>query len=138
MDFHPKTILYIEASDLIQAWVPSVLKRSGWAVTCVRDIESARRSVESENHFDVILLGDLTRPTELISDIPPAELSLVRAIRQSRLNRDTPIVIFTSYDWLETAREAGVNEHLVKPVGAEELEAILQPYVQQANSVQSV
>lgn len=128
-DLPRKELLYAEASSQIQAWVLPTLQRLGCAVTCALDINAARQPVDNNQPLDLVLLGDLTRPNELTTGVPLAELTLIKSLRENRLYRKIPIIIFTSLDWLPQAYEAGASAHLVKPAGAEELEHVLAPYL---------
>jgi len=122
-------VLYVESSDLIQSWVRPLLNRLGCLLEPARTIDAARAIVENEDHLDLVVIGDLTRPTDLVAGVPLAELSLINSIRERKCYRETPVIIFTNVDWLDDAYRAGADGEIAKPAGADDLEKVIKPYL---------
>lgn len=122
-------VLYVESSDLIQSWVRPLLNRLGCLLEPARTIDAARAIVEKENPLDLVVIGDLTRPSDLVAGVPLAELSLINSIRERQCYRETPVIIFTNVDWLSDAYRAGADGDVTKPAGADELEKVIKPYL---------
>lgn len=126
----PKTkLLYIEASDLIQRWVIALLKQLDCDTTQARTLDTARAKIEKEQPFNIVLLGDLTRPTDQISGVPIAELSIIKSIRERTAYKKTTIIVFSSAAYEKEAIRHGASDFLSKPAGAVELEQILSPHL---------
>lgn len=125
----PHRVLYIEADNLIQSWVAPMLRRRGYLVKEARTVETARHYIEANEPLTLVLLGDLTRSTDLINGIPLDELSLVKSIRERSVYDHTPVIVWTNVDWLPDAYRAGINAHLLKPSGAHDLNRTITPYL---------
>ncbi len=126
----PKTkLLYIEASDLIQGWVIALLQQLNCETTQARTLSSARSKIEKETPFNLILLGDLTRPTDQVSGVPVSELSIIKSIRERVTYKNTSIIIFSSANYETECMQHGANGFLHKPAGAVELEEVLTPHL---------
>lgn len=125
-----QNVLCIEASDLILTWVVPLLEKLGCHVIEARDLQTALTIIQRKTPVDLVLLGDLGRPDHDISNgPPPAELTLLLKLRSTACYRKVPIIVFTSKNWLASAKNAGATDHLVKPAGAEELEAAVLPHL---------
>jgi CheY-like chemotaxis protein len=122
-------VLCVEASDLILTWLVPAIERLGCNVIQATDFKSAQETINKNVPLDLVLLGDITRPThpaaQLAQQTSPAELVLLKEIRKIQCYKDVPVVVFTSVDYLAEATAAGANDTLVKPAGIEELETVI-------------
>ena len=124
------SVLYVEASDLIQAWVIPLLENLNCSVKPAATAETARQYLKSGQPLDLVLLGDVTRPSEMTTEDPTAELSIIKQIRERKRYRHTKILIFTSHNYLRQAYKFGANAHIVKPIGANALTNFILPHLQ--------
>lgn len=124
------SLLYIEASKLIQNWVGPLLNELGYETTHVQTLEDAQRLIKRETPITFVLLGDISRPSDLIDDTPLAELSIIRSLRNRDAYNDTSIIVFSScLTFKPLALENGANAFLEKPAGPNELKATLEPFL---------
>ena len=121
-----KHVLYIEASDLVQeSHAPALEKRLHCSVRQAFSEAAALEALSFKDRFDVIILGDISKPVN--DEEPVAELSIIRKARQ--LDKTVPIIIFTSQNYIQLARDAGANDFLLKPAGVTALIEIIKPYL---------
>ena len=106
-------ILYAEDYDLVLFTVKQLLELEGWRVDICRDGTSARKKLESEEHYDLIIL-DAQLPGE-------SGLELVQLARQLAHRRRAPIIMFTGSLRHEEAIAAGADAFLNKPTGLKDL-----------------
>jgi CheY-like chemotaxis protein len=120
-----KRVLFAEASDLVQASHGAALERLNCQVTQVTSAKSAFKELSNDSSFDLILVGDLSKPIN--DEEQESELSVIRQAR--KLDPDVPILIFTSHNYLDRAYASGATAHMVKPAGAIDLIAFVTPYL---------
>lgn len=121
----PKRVLYAEASDLVQASHGPALEKLNCSVTQVASARAAIEALSSEEQFDLVLVGDLSKVSD--DETPEPELSVITKARQQ--NPRVPILIFTSHNYLDKAYRAGATAHLLKPQGAIALMDFISPYL---------
>lgn len=122
-----KRVLIVEASELILTWVVPVIEKLGCLVTRACDLPTALSVIKQSEPLDLILLGDISHPTDIEPTTPAAEMELLQQIRRNQKYRRTAVVVFTNLDWIEEAKRAGATNWLVKPCGADDLEAVILP-----------
>jgi CheY-like chemotaxis protein len=120
-----KRVLFAEASDLVQASHGAALERLNCQVAQVTSAPAAFKELSTGPPFDLILVGDLSKPTNDEEQEP--ELSVIRQAR--KLDPDVPILIFTSHNYLDRAYTSGATAHMLKPAGAIDLIAFVTPYL---------
>ncbi len=130
-----KRVLYVEASDLVQASVVPLITGLNCAVSQASSLDTALAELNSNDPFDLILLGDLTRPSQVNDEGPQAELTIIKQAREA--NRDIPILIFTSQNYLNLAYEAGATSHMIKPTGAGPIIDFISPFLRARVGVRS-
>ncbi len=106
-------ILYAEDYDLVLFTVKQLLELESWQVDICRDGAAARKKLESDEQYDLIILdAQLTRESGL---------SLIQCARQLAHRRRIPIILFTGSLRHEEALAAGADAFLNKPTGLKEL-----------------
>lgn len=127
---NPVNVLCIEASDLILTWLVPFIARHGCHVTEARHLQAALTAIQKNEPLDLVLLGDISRPTDLVfPTTPEAEMKILLDLRNHPKYKKTPIIVFTSIDWITEARDNGATNYLIKPAGSDELEALILPYL---------
>lgn len=127
-----KRVLVVEASELILTWVIPVIEKLGCRVTKAGELKAALSVIQQCEPLDLILLGDISRPTNIESEIPAAEMELLQQVRRNPKYRRTAVVVFTNLDWIDEAKRAGASNWIVKPCGADDLETVILPYLSSA------
>jgi CheY-like chemotaxis protein len=125
----PKRVLVVEASELILTWVVPVIEKLGCLVTTAADLTSAQTVIQGSEPLDLILLGDISQPTDIGPQTPAAEMAVLQQVRHSTKYKRTPVVVFTNLDWIDQARQAGASNWIVKPCGIDSLEEVVLPYL---------
>ncbi|HVF15323.1 MAG TPA: response regulator [Steroidobacteraceae bacterium] len=120
-------VLVVDDNVVNQKVAQRYLQRLGCTVTIAGDGTDAVR-ITSEHAFDLILM-DLQMPVM-------AGCEATRRIRASQhSSASTPIVALTanvSSGQIDTARAAGLNEYLTKPIELDRLRAVLARYLDAA------
>ncbi|HKP73091.1 MAG TPA: response regulator [Pyrinomonadaceae bacterium] len=106
-------ILYAEDYDLVLFTVKQLLELESWHVDICRDGSAALKKIESDEHYDLIIL-DAQLPGE-------NGVTIVRRARQLAHRRRVPIIMFTGSMRREEAMAAGADAFLNKPGGLKEL-----------------
>jgi CheY-like chemotaxis protein len=106
-------ILYAEDYDLVLLTVKQLLELEGWSVDICRDGVVGLKKIESDEHYDLIIL-DVQMPGA-------SGLTLVQRARQLTHRRHLPIIMFTGSQRHDDAMAAGANAFLNKPAGLKEL-----------------
>jgi DNA-binding response OmpR family regulator len=113
----PSRVLVVEDEPHIRELVCLHLRHEGYSCEGVADGQEALRLTEAES-FDLLVLDVM---------IPGLDgLSLCRAVRNGRLNRDVPILMLTARrDESDkvVGLESGADDYLTKPFGVRELVA---------------
>ena len=113
LDLQQIRILYAEDYDLVLFTVKQLLELEGWRVDICRDGLAALKKLESEDHYDLIIL-DAQMPGE-------SGLALVHKARQLAHRRRVPIIMFTGSLRRDDALAAGADAFLNKPTGLKDL-----------------
>jgi CheY-like chemotaxis protein len=103
----PSVILYVEQNRLLLESVKDVLEFAGWYVKPCYDEGYAVAYVESEEHFDLLLIDNELRGL--------TGLSLTERARRKPHRRKTPIILISLEDIAEEAERAGADAFLRKP-----------------------
>jgi DNA-binding response OmpR family regulator len=106
-------ILYAEDYDLVLFTVKQLLELESWQVDICRDGAAARKKLEGDEHYDLIIL-DAELPGE-------SGLSLVQRARRMAHRRRIPIILFTGSIGHDDALAAGADAFLNKPTGLKNL-----------------
>jgi DNA-binding response OmpR family regulator len=113
----PSRVLVVEDEPHIRELVCLHLRHEGYSCESVADGQDALRLTEAES-FDLLVLDVM---------IPGLDgLSLCRAVRNGRVNRDVPILMLTARrDESDkvVGLESGADDYLTKPFGVRELVA---------------
>lgn len=122
-------ILFVEDSVSSQQAVQAVLNSSDFDLVCAPTFQSAMdATLAATNAFDLILL-DLSLPDG-------DGLQLLRKWRESERFRDTPILLLTGTEDVETkvtAFSLGAEDYMVKPVSPRELKARVELRLRKAD-----
>lgn len=125
-DRSKKHILFAEASDVVQEMTGMILEQFNCEVTPVASANAAFEELSSGRlRFDLVLVGDMSKPLAVNETVP--ELSVIRQARS--LYPKVPILIFTSLDYRDRARESGATAYLPKPADRRALIAFIGPYL---------
>lgn len=125
-------LLYIEADKHVRASVVTLLNNLQCTVTEASNSSTAIAQLESDQAFDLILLGDLTRPAAITAKGPQAELAIIQKART--LFQELPILVFTNHNYLPAAYAHGITAHLLKPADPKEIIGFLSPYLSRIQS----
>jgi len=115
------TILIADDSDDTRQMLHVLLAGKGYRVLEASDGEQAVERVQRENPGLVLLDLGLPRLNGL---------SVIHRLREELKLSKVPLVVITGYDdHVDTARAAGCDDYLVKPIDFDKLNAILDYYV---------
>jgi len=115
------TILIADDSDDTRQMLQVMLAGKGYRVLEAADGEQAVERVQRENPGLVLLDLGLPRLNGL---------SVIHRLRAELKLSKVPLVVITGYDdHVDTARAAGCDDYLVKPIDFHKLNAILDHYV---------
>jgi DNA-binding NarL/FixJ family response regulator len=128
-----KRVLYAEASDLVQASHGLALQSLDCYVVQVASAAAALEALSSEEPFDIILVGDVSKSSQ--GEAPEPELSVIKKAKE--LYPQTPVLIFTSHDYLTEAYQAGISGDLKKPAGGFVFINFIAPYLTSSSSRKS-
>jgi CheY-like chemotaxis protein len=113
-------ILFIDDEDLIVEWGQAALERLGYSVTALTDSAGALNLFSSDpSAFDLIILDQTM----------PRMTGLHLAQRMLAIRDDTPIILCTGHSdsvTPEKAKEAGIKEFLIKPLGKQQLAEVVR------------
>ena len=100
------TILYVEDSKFVADAVRETLECEGWRVETCADGFAAWLLIQSEAHYDLILLDN---------ELPNVNgLELARRARELPHRKGTPIIMLSASEGVRDALLAGVNTFLRK------------------------
>ena len=129
-------VLFIEASDLLLSLLVPLIEQLGCRVTQARDLKTAQDIIEQERPLDLVLLGEVTGRS-LQERSQSAELTLLSKLRETPEYKSIPIITFTSSnDPVSTLMDAGATAQLTKPVGSDDLQALLRTYLRQPHQTE--
>ena len=128
-DYSNRRALVVEDNELNAEIMREMLNMTGIKVDRAENGKVAVEKLESEpeNYYDIVFM-DIQMP--IMNGYQAAE-----AIRQMDRRKDVhtiPIIAVTANAFVEdilTAKAAGMNEHIVKPVDIKELDEILQKWL---------
>jgi PAS domain S-box-containing protein len=113
-------ILFVDDEALLTEWGQAALERLGYTVTALTDSTEALKTFSSDpSHFDLVIL-DQTMPKF-------TGLQLARKLLEVQNN--IPIIICTGHSDSvspEKAREVGIKEFLIKPIGKQLLATVVR------------
>ena len=122
-------VLFIEASDLLLSLLVPLIEQLGCRVTQARDLNTAQEIIRQERPLDLVLLGEVTGRS-LQERSQSAELTLLHQIRAVPDYETIPIITFTSSnDPVANLIDAGATAQLTKPVGSDDVQALLRTYL---------
>jgi len=110
--------LVVDDERSMQEFLEILLRREGYDVTCVGDVDSALLALESDD-FDVVI-SDLQMPGK-------TGLDLLHALRET--SPDTVALVMTAFASTETAIAAmkeGAYDYLTKPFQVDEIRLVLE------------
>ena len=103
----PLEILYVEDYTPLLMLVRDLLEAEGWQVEICESGRAALQKLESETHYDLIILDH---------DLPEMDgLELVRRARQMPHRQRVPVFVFSASGRQSDALRAGANLFLSKP-----------------------
>ena len=115
-----ESILFVDDEEMLAEWGQAMLERLGYAVTALTDSTEALKLFSSDpSRFDLVIT-DQTMPKL-------TGLNLARKLLEVQNN--IPIIICTGHsDGVspEKAREVGIKEFLIKPIGKQELATVVR------------
>ncbi len=125
-----KRILVVEDDEVNLMIAEHILKKEGYEVSKVNNGEEAVEIMHGHTHdvdkytFDLILM-DIEMP---IMD----GLEATAIIRKMREGANIPIIALTAHSMpekIEEFREAGMNDHIIKPIDQYKLKEITDKYL---------
>ena len=103
----PVVILYVEQNQMLLQTVRDVLEFAGWYVKPCSGDGYAVAYVESQEHFDLLLIDHDFRGF--------SGLKLVERARQKPHRQKTPVILISLEDIADEAKRAGADAFLRKP-----------------------
>ena len=122
-------ILLAEDNEINQQVATEILERVGARVQIAHNGKEAIQAV-AEADFDAVLM-DIQMP-----EIDGYEAT--RTIRENPRNRQLPIIAMTAHALKgdrEKCLDAGMDDHLTKPIGIDEVVSVLADWIEQRRSV---
>lgn len=102
-------ILLVDDNRLLLLTLKDTLELEGWRIDSCRDGLDALAKIESQEHYDLLVLDN---------DLPGvAGLELARRARDIKHRKRTPIIIISAEAIEREARRAGADCFLSKPEG---------------------
>ncbi|HJP94131.1 MAG TPA: response regulator [Pyrinomonadaceae bacterium] len=106
-------ILLVEDNEMVAGAVTETLETKGWAVEGCSDGTAALERIESDAHYDLLLLD---------YDLPGVNgIELVHRARKLAHRSHTPIIVLSATPVEAAALKAGADEFLPKPKGVSSL-----------------
>ena len=125
------TILLIDDEETVHSLARYHLERAGFSVLSAKDTPSALRNIDEQPGLLAVLLDiHLPRP-----DVGWALLGRLARMKETKLAH-TPIIVYSVNDDKRRAREAGADEHFVKPVNHKDLVTLLETYAEQRSKAE--
>src|SRR2546423_13946912 len=98
------TILYVEDNQPVADVGRDLLEAEGWRVTLLDDGLIALREIESQTHYDLLLLDN---------ELPHLEgWQLIQHARTLAHRQHTPIILMSARDCTTLARQVGADAFL--------------------------
>lgn len=107
MQSRPAIILYVEENQTLLRTVGDVFEFAGWYVKPCPDFGMGYALIESQQHFDVLLIAH-----DRYGDI---WLKLARRARQLAHRQRTPLILISLEERGAEAQQAGADAFLRKP-----------------------
>jgi len=109
----PLAILHVEDNLCIALTIKDTLEFAGCRVTHCVDGLAGLRELQSETHYDLLLVDQ---------DVPHIDgLQLIRHARMLKHRQHTPIIMLSAHDYREEAQRVGADVFLRKPEGIQNL-----------------
>jgi DNA-binding response OmpR family regulator len=124
-------ILIVDDEDETLRAMECFLARANVEIMSINDSAEASRLIATE-HFDAMFI-DYLMPT-------PNGLDLMAMARKSSVNQETPIILATGYDDVETrskGAEAGATHFLAKPFTPDKIRRVLWAALKSRGTSQS-
>jgi DNA-binding response OmpR family regulator len=106
MKTRPAIIFFYEENRMLLQTVKDVLEFAGWYVKPCESSGYAVAYIESDEHFDLLILDH---------DSSISGLKLVQRARQKAQRKRTPVILILLEDIADEAREADADAFLRKP-----------------------
>jgi DNA-binding response OmpR family regulator len=113
--------LVVEDDSFMASLLHFLLKRQGMKVTGVSDGRDAIDCLQSETHFDAVLL-DMRLPQM-------SGMEVLAILREQKNRANTPVLVLSALETgseVAAALDAGANDYMTKPFNPEELLARLR------------
>lgn len=127
-DHRQVRILVAEDNDINREVILGLLEEFGYRAECVRDGEEAvRRACDPDTHWHLILM-DIEMP--LLDGLTAAQR--IRAWEADQYRNATPIIALTAHamrSYAEKIRQAGMDDHLTKPIEMRQLQNMLDKWL---------
>jgi CheY-like chemotaxis protein len=127
-------ILLIDDDDNAHALLRYHLDRAGFSLLSAKDTQSAIKIIEEsvETRGELLaLLVDIHLPR---ADVGWALLGRLARYKQTSL-ANTPVIVYSVDDDRLRAKQAGADEHFIKPVNHKALIALIEGYAAQRSKV---
>jgi len=117
-----KKILIVEITDIIQTILRKLITNPCYQLNVCSNQQSALALCQC-NHYELVLVDLDVNAVD--------EVTLCKAIKESSMNSDTPIVATSSFErQAEKSAEFSACEHYVKPVSIDILRECLETYAE--------
>lgn len=107
------SILYVEDEKPVADHVGELLKAENWKVEWCTDADTALRMLTSDEHYDVLLIGNTVNGL--------SAFELAERARKITHRRRTPIIMMSAKDFEKYAWRAGMDAFLKQPQQVSEL-----------------
>jgi len=120
----PLTILYVEDNRTVAVALKDLLAAEGWRVTHIEDGLAALGEIESQTHYDLLLLDN---------ELPRLDgWQLIKHARTLPHRQQTPVILMSARDCTALAQQVGADAFLQKPEGIQHLVATITRLLNQA------
>ena len=113
-------ILFVDDEEMLTEWGQAALERQGYSVTALTDSTEALNLFSSDpSRFDLVITDQTM----------PKLTGLHLARRLLKIRNNIPIILCTGHSDStspEKAKEAGIKEFLIKPLGKQQLAAVVR------------
>ena len=118
------TILYVEDNPLVAATLKEMLETAGYRVAHLTDGLAALHEIESQTHYDLLLLDN---------ELPRLDgWQLIKHARTLPHRQHTPIILMSARDHTALAQQIGADAFLQKPEGIPRLVAMITALLNRA------
>ncbi|HKR01972.1 MAG TPA: response regulator [Pyrinomonadaceae bacterium] len=107
VEIRPLRILHLEDNKLVADAVRETLEMEGWTVETLGEGNAALEIIQSEAHYDVLIINH---------EVPGLDgIEIIRQARQLTHRQQVPIIVLSGGDVEREARRVGANAFLKKP-----------------------